>query len=352
MFCLLALSTMSSLWLPLASPSSIDQSAIKPEIQTDAVLGDADDPAIWICREDPSRSLILGTDKSEGADGALYVFGLDGKTRQRIGGLDRPNNVDVQAGLKLGGLRVDIAVLTERNHHRLRAFAIPSDGGELVEVSSAGRLDVFQGEPGLRGAPMGIAIYRRPTDGEVFAVLSRKEGPTEGYLWQYRLHDDGKGRVAATKVREFGTFSGEGEIEAVAVDDAAGRVYYADEGHGIHVWHADPDHPDAGDEITLFGRTEFKADREGIAVMPHTNGQGFLLFSDQVEGGSPLLIFDRAGDLSKPIATIQTVTDDTDGLEATSTPLGPRFPRGLVVMMNSRGHNFFLYSWDKLNPRR
>ena len=32
-----------------------------------------------------------------------------------------------------------------------------------------------------------------------------------------------------------------GEIEAVAVDDAPGYVYYADEGNGTHKYHADPD---------------------------------------------------------------------------------------------------------------
>ena len=45
-------------------------------------------------------------------------------------------------------------------------------------------------------------------------------------------------------MRRFGTFSGLGEIEAVAVDDALGYVYYADEGTGIHKWHADPDAPE------------------------------------------------------------------------------------------------------------
>ena len=72
-----------------------------------------------------------------------------------------------------------------------------------------------------------------------FAIIAPNAGPTSNYLWQYRLADDGTGRVGATFVRRLGTFSSIGEIEAVAVDDELGYVYYADEGTGIHKWAAD-----------------------------------------------------------------------------------------------------------------
>src|SRR2546430_8869431 len=44
-----------------------------------------------------SRSLILGTNKAPAPNGALVVFGLDGKVRQTLAGIDRPNNVDVES---------------------------------------------------------------------------------------------------------------------------------------------------------------------------------------------------------------------------------------------------------------
>ena len=44
--------------------------------------------------------------------GALVVFGLDGKTRQTVAGLDRPNNVDIEYGLRVAGQDIDIAVAT------------------------------------------------------------------------------------------------------------------------------------------------------------------------------------------------------------------------------------------------
>ena len=325
----------------------------RPAFATGAVVGDADDPALWVRRDDPGHSLILGTDKVAAPNGALYVFGMDGRVVRKIGGLDRPNNVDVEYGLDLGGRHVDLAVLTERGRHRLRTFAIDPDRGSIEDVSSPGGLAVFEGEDGDRSLPMGIGLYRRPRDGAIFAIVSRKRGPNEGYLWQYRLRADGNGKVAATKVRELGKFGGKGEIEAVAVDDALGFVYYADEKSAIHKWRADPDAPDADRELAAFGRDGFAGDREGIAIYARDDGTGFLVCADQVEGNSGFRVYRREGepgdphDHSRLVGVIRGGSDSTDGIEITSTPLGPRFPAGMAVAMNSRGRNFLAYEWKK-----
>ena len=57
---------------------------------------------------------MLGTMKVAAPDGALAVFGLDGRLRHLVTGPDRPNNVDADYGLDVGGTSTDIAVLTER----------------------------------------------------------------------------------------------------------------------------------------------------------------------------------------------------------------------------------------------
>ena len=63
---------------------------------------------------DPSRSLIIGTVKVAAPAGAVVAYGLDGQIRQMIPGIDRPNNIDVEYGIRLRGQPVDIAVATER----------------------------------------------------------------------------------------------------------------------------------------------------------------------------------------------------------------------------------------------
>lgn len=341
---------------------------LKPAAATQPVPHDADDPAIWVHPTDPARSLILGTDKFAG-EGGLHVFGLDGVRRQTIAPLDRPNNVDIEYGVALGGTAasgakaaaIDIAVLTERKRHRLRIFAIPADGGALVDLAPAG-LPVLAGQTGEAAEPMGVSLYKRPGDGVTFAIVAPKTGGTTEYLWQYRLERKSPADpITAALVRRFGNFSrrgavaGEiGEIEAVVVDDELGYVYYSDERFGIRKWHADPEHRDAARELAVFGTDGYAGDREGLAIYASAPGSGFLVSSDQVEGATRVFLYPREGANGNPhqhpvIAVRQTSSDETDGLDVTTRAL-PGYPRGLLVMMNSAGRNFSIYRWEDVAP--
>lgn len=341
-----------SRWLAFASlvsllaPLAIAQAPIEPRLHTAAVPHDADDPAIWVNRADPSRSLIVGTDKAE-ETGGLYVFGLNGALLSSVVPLDRPNNVDVEYGLSMPDGAADIVVTTERMRHRLRVFAI-DDGAELRDLAPDG-LPLFEDASGLSAEPMGIALYKRPSDATIFAIVAPKAGPTTGYLWQYRLYADAAGIVHGTFVRRFGTFSGVGEIEAVAVDDELGFVYYSDEQFGIRKYAADPDAADPNRELAAFGMDQYLGDREGLAIFVEPGGRGYIVSSDQVGTGTRLHLYPRQGVRDNPhshprLAVVPTVADETDGLEVASTAL-PDYPAGLLVMMNSEGHDFLLFDW-------
>ena len=108
---------------------------VEPALATEAVSSDPDDPAIWVNPIDSAQSLVLGTNKAQAPEGALVVFGLDGKTLQTVDGIDRPNNVDVEYGLLLGGGLADIAVLTERRQEPVASVSDrsgnPATGGRL-----------------------------------------------------------------------------------------------------------------------------------------------------------------------------------------------------------------------------
>jgi 3-phytase len=335
------------------APAAATPTPLPVAVRTEQAGEDADDPAIWVDHGSPAESRIFATNKAAAPAGALVAYDLAGHVRQRISGLDRPNNVDVEYGFRLGGGAVDLAVLTERYQRRLRAFSVGA-GGVLADVSSPQGLRVFDGEPGERGAPMGIALFRRPSDGVVFAFVSRKESPAAGTLWQYRLEDDGAGRVRAVKVRELGAVEPGSEVEAIVVDDALGVVYYAEEPRAIHEWLADPDHAQAGGELSRLGEAGFRGDREGLAIYGRPDGTGLLLAADQLPAVSRYLAFRRDGRSGAPhdhsaLATVlEGGADATDGLDATSEPLGPAFPHGLLVAMNSAGRNFFLYRPEDL----
>jgi len=317
---------------------------LKPVITTETVKHDSDDPAIWINPDDPAASLIIGTDKDE--DGALYVFDLNGKVieEKTVRNLKRPNNVDVEYGLKLYGKPTDIAVTTERFTNKIRVFRLP----EMVAIDNGG-IEVFEGV--TQRAPMGIALYKRHTDGAVFAIVGRKEGPTEGsYLWQYRLQCDGTGNVKGTKVREFGKWSGVGEIEAIAVDDFLGYVYYSDEGFGVRKYYANPDVENAGEELAVFGTEGFTEDREGISIYTIEDGTGYILVSDQQ--ANSFQIFTREGEPDnhhnhKLLKVIKVSTNESDGSDVTNVVLNETFPQGLFVAM-SDNRTFQFYSWKDI----
>ncbi|MBC8138488.1 MAG: phytase [Fibrella sp.] len=331
---------------------------VKPVLATQPVSEDPDDPAIWVNKRNPAQSIVIGTNKIDASKGgALYVFGLDGKTRQIVKNLDRPNNVDVEYGLKLGGKRYDIAVCTERLKHRLRVFAI-SPNGKLSDLAPNG-LPVFKGESGDASEPMGIALYKRPSDQAIFAVVGRKSGPAKGYLHTYRLREGKDGTVQADFVKAFGAYSGKKEIESICVDDALGYVYYSDEQVCVRKYSANPDNPYFGQELGTFGRENRTGDHEGITLYTKPDGTGYLVSTDQIpaaDGGTRYSVYKREGEpgdrhnQTKPLLVVNGGADETDGIEITSAPLGKQFPNGLLATMNSGPKNFLLFDGKSIVP--
>jgi len=323
---------------------NLSEVKISPIVITQPVKHDTDDPAIWINRKDPSKSLIVGTDKD--IDGALYVYDLNGQIIEEkvVRSLKRPNNVDIEYGLMLNNSPVDIAVTTERYENRLRVFNLPD-----MKAKDNGGIPVFEGE--TQRDPMGIALYRRPSDGNIYAIVGRKEGPTDSsYLWQYLLEDDGTGNVKGTKVRAFGIWSGQKEIESIAVDDKLGYVYYSDEGVGVRKYYADPDSPDANKELVLFCTEGIQQDQEGISIYEVTDSTGYILVSDQQ--ANEFHIFKREGEPGNPhlhtlMKVVKVSTNESDGSDVTSIALDAQFPEGLFVAM-SDNKTFHYYSWKDI----
>ncbi len=324
-----------------ASENKTQLKPIAPLIITDPVKHDTDDPAIWLHPTDRSKSLIIGTDKD--SDGALYVFDLAGKIieEKTIRNLKRPNNVDVEYGLILNGVPTDIVVTTERLTNKLRVFSLPD-----MQTVDNGGIEVFEGQ--AQRAPMGIALFKRLSDNAIFAIVGRKEGPTDGsYLWQYRLEDDGMGNIKGTKVREFGIWSGKKEIEAIAVDDELGYVYFSDETVGVRKYFADPDVENANEELALFGTEGFAEDHEGISIYKVNDGTGYILVSDQQ--ANAFRIFKREGKPDDPhnhqlVKVVHVSCNESDGSEVTNAVLNDTFPVGLFVAM-SDNRTFHFYSW-------
>ena len=193
---------------------------------------------------------------------------------------------------------------------------------------------------------MGIALYTRPSDGEIFVIVGRKNGPSGSYLWQYQLESI-NGVVQAKIIRKFGKYSGKKEIEAIAIDNELGYIYYSDEQTGIRKYLADPSKND-NNEIAFFGQNDFKSDNEGIAIYKKTETTGYILVSNQQ--ANTFVVYTREENSNQEnkhikIAEIPTSTVECDGADATSIQLNQAFPKGMLVAM-SNGMTFHYYDWN------
>lgn len=325
-----------------STPGSIQpiKAPLRAVRATEAVPNDADDPSIWVHPTDPAKSLIIGTDKHE-ETGGLYVFDLSGKTVQKITPLDRPNNVDVIQGVEIGGKKLDLAATTERKKEQVRIYTISSEG-KLEEVT--GNTKFLPSSTGEEKAPMGITLWQNPKDSSVHAFVSPKTGPKTGYVAQYQLAAGKEGKIDLKFVRRLGSFSGmdkegNGEIEALEIDPKKGDLYFADELQAIKRMPADP--ASKAGEFS-FGRGDYKGDREGLAVA-EWEGVNYLFSTDQIENASRIFVYDITGRLPKRVGILDTPSDTTDGIEVKAVPLGPEFPEGILVMMNSKDKNFLLF---------
>jgi len=307
------------------------------DVVTETTLHDTDDPAIWINKQDPSKSIIFGTDKDE-VNGGIYAFNIDGKIIKNkcLNKISYPNNVDIEYGFALtDSTETDILVFSEREKYQIRLFSVPD-----MKPLDNGGFKVFEDETSNdMKRPMGVSLYKNPENGSIQVIVSRKVGPTENYLYQYEFVSDSLG-VKTKLVREFGTFSGQKEIEAIAVDDASGYVYYSDEGVGIRKYHANPEK--GNQELTVFGGEYFKDDIEGISIAKYED-KGFLIVSNQQ--AHTFNIFDLKTNVFVKELNLGTI--ETDGCDVTTTALGDKFPNGLFVSMNDE-KNFFYHDLSKL----
>ncbi len=328
--------------LASTAPAQVPETiVVAPRKTTTPVITEADDPAIWLHPSDRAQSLIIGVDKGSHPRGGLFVWNLDGSLQQRVN-ISHPNNVDVEYGMSVGGNLVDIAVVTMRDHWQIRIFAIDPVSRMLTDVTTEKKTDIIR-------AAYGLALYKRPIDGAIFAFVTSEDNQSKDKLWQFRLQDDGSGKVIGTLVRLFGEHRD--VVEGIVVDDELGYVYAAEQSTGIYKYYADPE---MGDERLAFFATgrEISGNREGLALYKCSNGTGYLLISSPSDRA--IKVYRREGEKDNPHEhrLLTTIVDANsnygDGLEVTNRPASAEFPNGLLVWQHQKDNQFGLYAWEDI----
>jgi 3-phytase len=297
----------------------------------------ADDPALWINPADPAQSRVLGTDKRAG----LAVYDLSGAKLQFLP-VGRVNNVDVRSGLTLAGKNLTIAAATQRDDKTI----------VLWSIDATGTLAPLAAIPTTLAEPYGVCLsWAGPTpNGRLWAFANDKTGRIE----QYELKDNA-GTLSSTLVRTLQLAT---QPEGLVADEPQGFLFAGEEGRGVWRFPLDPA---AGNAPTLIADIKPKGhltpDVEGLAVVTTgPDNQGFLIVSSQ--GSNEFALYDRRP--PHRFVTLFSITDspsidgvqETDGLEATTTPLGPTFPFGVLIVQdgdnNGLPQNFKLIPWESI----
>lgn len=300
-----------------------------------------DDPAVWIHPSKPELSLILGTNKK----GGLHLFELDGRQLSVASPTAHPNNVDVIYGFALGQKPTDLAISLCRDKKlpSVRVWKIDPTSRTLDEVSGTEGIKVFNGDIGY-----GSCTYHSRKTGKHYFFVNHKDGRYE----QYVLEDAGDGKVKGTKVRTFKVSS---QAEGCVADQETGALYVSEENVGLWRFSAEEDGGDEGKLIAKVGEHGLIADCEGVTIYYAEGGKGYVILSSQ--GNNTFKVFDRSpsnafiGTIDPAAGKLGKVSE-TDGLDVTNRPLGPLFPKGLLVIQDGTkkpgGQRFKLYPWEEV----
>lgn len=299
----------------------------------------ADDPAIWIHPTDPSKSTIIGTDKSTDGHG-LVVYDLSG--RELFYYPDgRMNNVDVRYNFPLGSSRVGLVGVSNRVRS-LDFYKVNESDRSLTKVGS------FAPTTNI-ATPRGFSFYHSPDTGKYFAYVT-----DSGKVEQWEL-DGSTGSVTGKLVRSWTVG---GPTEGLVADDEMRRIYVAQEDvGGIWRYSAEPGSPTTGTKVvsTTENGGDIVQDIKGISIYYGSGGAGYLLAASQ--GSNRFHVYTR--DDNRPLGAfaipagngIDAVTG-MDGIDVTNFGVGGPFPQGFFVTQdtaNDVGHqNFKAVPWQSI----
>lgn len=325
-----------------AAASSKSARTVQPRVETEPVdsYGDAaDDPAIWVDKRDPSRSVVIGTDKKLG----LNVYDLKGKRLQVVPD-GRMNNVDLRDGFMLGGAATTLVAATNRTTRSISLYRFDAATRRLAAVA-AGTLESGMSDP------YGLCMYRSAKTGDYYVIANDS---VDGKYRQWRVLDR-NGKAAIELVREIAVGS---HAEGCAADDELGQLYIAEEDVALWVYSAEPDGGDARTAIDKVDGGNLVADVEGVSIYAGAAGKGYVIASNQ--GDDDYVVYRREAP-HEFVGKFHIVANEalgidgaseTDGLDVVSAPLGPEYPAGLLVVQDGRNlmpaqrQNFKYVSWQ------
>ncbi len=319
--------------------------SISADVQTEVMarFGDAaDDPAIWVNKKHPHKSLVIGTNKQQG----LFVYDLQGRQVQHFN-TGKLNNVDVRYGVQWGKKIVDIAVATNRDDNSLAIYTIHPKNGKLT-FSGSVATDLEE--------IYGFCLYQNAS-GATYAIPNAKSGEFQQIQLMAVADQTNKNALVwqGKKVRSFFVKS---QPEGCVADDKNQRLFVGEEDEALWTIGAEPN---AGEKVepVMHAGEILVADVEGVGIYQGKQ-KNYVVVSSQ--GNNSFVVLDAAPPYKlRGIVRIDMAAEkgidgvsETDGLEVSHVNFGGVFSEGMLVVQD--GHkvmpeapqNFKYVGWEKI----
>ncbi|MEZ6031369.1 MAG: phytase [Hyphomonadaceae bacterium] len=290
-------------------PPVLVKAALETVVTTDETV-DADDPAFWADRSNPSRAVMFGTDKTDG----LYVHNMDGTVKQFFpsGAL---NNVDLREGFMLGGKEYVLVGASADEKLGLYTYLMDPATLETKEWGFASTGD-FE--------PYGFCMARK--GGQFFLIANAKSG--EIRIWT--VAPDAAGMPVTNLVRTLRVGS---QPEGCVVDEETDTLYIGEEDVGIWKFSFSVGTSDTPVSVAKVDGKRLTDDVEGMSIM-RDGAHKYLIVSSQ--GDDTYNVFRIAGGSETYVGRFAIVDGETidgvtatDGVDAWSGPIG-QFPEGVL----------------------
>ncbi|MDM8557860.1 phytase [Thiotrichales bacterium HSG14] len=300
----------------------------------------ADDPAIWIHPINPTKSIIIGTQKL----GGLGIYDLAGKEIQYLAD-GNMNNVDLRYNFLLNDKKVAIVAASNRSNDSIALYKVNPKSRELENIA-ARTIQV-----GL--TTYGLCMYQSKSSRKYYVFINDKKGAVE----QWEVFGTEDGQVDANLVRNLKVKS---QVEGCVADDELGHFYLGEERVGIWKFGAEPNSGNEGKLIDTTKNGNLTSEVEGLTIYYINETEGYLIASNQ--GNDTYTVHNRAGN-NEYLGKFQIVANealnidhvyDTDGIDVINVSFGENFPYGVFVAQDGENidpeenQNFKLVSWEQI----